>query len=1184
MRFDVLGTFSAAASQMIAGVTDICVRMVGGAARVYTTTRPGGGMLALELTETGTGLRLIDQQDLKATWHLAIAPTLTLMPLDRGETLVWTGGLGTRTGTWLLDGAGGIDRWLGMEGGPAGIQSAHHFLRVGGRDLAVMAGYSDGALTVWSFDPVGRLAQLNEVQLSLPGQMVEILALASVRVEGQSFLLSLSTAEDGLTVWRIRADGSLTVASRIGASGGMGIADPAALAVVEAGGTPWVFVAATGSSSLSVLRIDGAGTAVLTDHVIDTLDTRFQSVQALTTAVIGDRVFLFAGGADEGLTAFVLMPDGRLTAAGQILRGDGLALDNITAIEAVVLDGRIELIVAGEGSGLHRIRVDPGALAPAILGTAGADRLIGSAQGDMISGGAGNDTIDGGEGDDYILDGTGEDELRGGPGADVFVMAADGNLDIIRDVALGEDRIDLSGWGRVYSVQVLPMAGRRGCVVIRWGNEALYVYSHDGKDIDPKIFASSDFFGLWHVVGPVATAGQLLAGIAGAETVTGGTGDDTLLASGGGDLLSGGMGVDIVDYGEAPAGVLANLAAPGSNRGLAAGDRYVGIEGLAGSTFNDTLIGDAGANRIEGRAGSDLLSGGGGGDLLDGGAGDDTLIGGAGPDTLVGGSGRDLASYAGAGGGVTVDMMSPGMNTGAAAGDLLRGIEDLSGTPWRDTLFGDEQDNMLYGLGKADRLWGRDGNDTLRGGAGRDSLFGDAGNDLLDGGKGQDWVIYEGRIAVRIDLAITDWQDTGGYGFDQLIGIEHVRGSWRDDTLAGDGHANRILADGGNDWLDGRGGNDWLESGVGDDTIIGGTGFDRAVYRGNVAVRVDLALQVAQETGLGRDLLVGIEAVIGGDGGDRLRGDAQANLLVGEGGADLLIGRDGNDTLRGGAGNDTLVGGVGRDRLEGGPGIDIAAYEGYKAMVLTLAQNGRTVLGGDGDILSGIEGLRSGSGNDRLTGNSQANRLEGGRGADLLIGRAGDDTLVGGKGNDSLIGGEGNDLFLGGPGTDWAIYEGQVAVKVSLALSGPQVTGQGTDTLIGIEALQGGAGHDQLTGNGGANWLAGGAGNDLLIGGAGRDWLSGGPGNDILIGGSGADRFVFEGGQDRIRDFNRAEDRLLLDTDLLGLPPGLSAQGVVDRWGEDLGDSVALDFGKVGRIVLEHVPTLTGLAQVIELI
>ena len=46
MRFDVLGTFRAAASQMIAGVTDICVRVVDGAARVYTTTRPGGGMLA----------------------------------------------------------------------------------------------------------------------------------------------------------------------------------------------------------------------------------------------------------------------------------------------------------------------------------------------------------------------------------------------------------------------------------------------------------------------------------------------------------------------------------------------------------------------------------------------------------------------------------------------------------------------------------------------------------------------------------------------------------------------------------------------------------------------------------------------------------------------------------------------------------------------------------------------------------------------------------------------------------------------------------------------------------------------------------------------------------------------------------------------------------------------------------
>ena len=65
--------------------------------------------------------------------------------------------------------------------------------------------------------------------------------------------------------------------------------------------------------------------------------------------------------------------------------------------------------------------------------------------------------------------------------------------------------------------------------------------------------------------------------------------------------------------------------------GFGGTDTLVNIEQVRGSEFgDDTLIGDAGNNRLEGRDGNDTLIGGEGFDDLRGGSGDDTLDGSAG--------------------------------------------------------------------------------------------------------------------------------------------------------------------------------------------------------------------------------------------------------------------------------------------------------------------------------------------------------------------------------------------------------------------------------------------------------------------------------------------------------------------------------------------------------------------------
>ena len=123
------------------------------------------------------------------------------------------------------------------------------------------------------------------------------------------------------------------------------------------------------------------------------------------------------------------------------------------------------------------------------------------------------------------------------------------------------------------------------------------------------------------------------------------------------------------------------------------------------------------------------------------------------------------------------------------------------------------------------------------------------------------------------------------------------------DVLCGDSRNNTINGAGGNDIVLAQGGNDRLTGALGNDTLNGGPGTDTALYSGTTAVRANLTTEFA--TGVGSDVLLGIENLSGSSAGDRLIGNDGRNVLSGLGGNDILDARDGisgNDKVDGGTG------------------------------------------------------------------------------------------------------------------------------------------------------------------------------------------------------------------------------------------------------------------------------------------
>ena len=509
------------------------------------------------------------------------------------------------------------------------------------------------------------------------------------------------------------------------------------------------------------------------------------------------------------------------------MMGSGMDTISFELLKAAVIDGNDE----NNGDGTYTL-------------AANIENLIGTSENDNLTGNNLSNTIEGGDGADM---------LRGG--------ANDG------------DHTDTLSY---------ESSDRRVRVNLDDGSAS------GGHAQGDDIGSNGDFM---HLIGSAyddvltgSGGNNTLKGLAGDDEIIGGAGNDTVEGGAGADEMNGGSPegsggtnaggeMDTVSYASSDAGVMVNLAALTASGGHAEGDEIVGerdaydpdgpdgdkdpvdvatFENVTGSDHDDRLTGDHRMN---------VLMGGKGNDTLKGLAGADTLHGGPGADTLDGGSSisnpeaeedeqmqhLDVASYAHAMAGVTVNMDTMKGTAGDAEGDTLVNIEKVVGSA---------HDDMFIAGSKADNI--------------------DGGGNPMMMPKG-DTVSYElSEDGVQVTLGDLSTLPQGvsslengrdSYAMDDtLANIENLTGSNYKDILIGNSGAdNTLIGGGGDDQLFGIGGTNHLHGNAGNDTLTGGDGVDTLMG------------------GDGRDTLVG------GDGDDTLNGGAGDDDLSGDGGTDTFV-------------------------------------------------------------------------------------------------------------------------------------------------------------------------------------------------------------------------------------------------------------------------------------------------------
>lgn len=153
-----------------------------------------------------------------------------------------------------------------------------------------------------------------------------------------------------------------------------------------------------------------------------------------------------------------------------------------------------------------------------------------------------------------------------------------------------------------------------------------------------------------------------------------------------------------------------------------------------------------------------------------------------------------LTIVATATGAVRLNLQAPAQNTGIAAGQTYRSIEQVIGSGFSDQLTGDSFANRREGGDGGDQIVGSGGDDALFEGAETDNLNGGSGADTRVGGAGRVRATYrQSGSGVLVDPATTP-ANIGQAAGDVYLGVAEVEGSNLNDTVFGDAQAKDIDA------------------------------------------------------------------------------------------------------------------------------------------------------------------------------------------------------------------------------------------------------------------------------------------------------------------------------------------------------------------------------------------------------
>lgn len=368
------GVVATGSAALDSGIGHTALKTLNGVTYLYSVTGPGGGIAVWKLVE-GALPQLQDTEYFSGTITFQVGDIGMPVTLAGDDQLV----LDVHSATGLIaydlnsDGTVGTLQEMGTLTGGGDISAL-----VQSGDILTIAHESTGQIATYTVNGDGTLS----LSASITGQADSIQVL---QAGADHFVIAADAATGTISTYNVdQGTGALTVVDNSEALATLGIAAPTAVEVVQAYGQSWVVVAGAGSNSLSVMELTGDGRLIPTDHVLDSLHTRFETVQDLAVIEADGHVFVVAGGGDDGVTLFTLTPDGQLVHLDSFADTIHSGLQNVETLSVAHVGDELQILVGSQqDEGLTQLSVS---IADLGIVRDGFGTVTGTAQNDMLSG------------------------------------------------------------------------------------------------------------------------------------------------------------------------------------------------------------------------------------------------------------------------------------------------------------------------------------------------------------------------------------------------------------------------------------------------------------------------------------------------------------------------------------------------------------------------------------------------------------------------------------------------------------------------------------------------------------------------------------------------------------------------------------------------------------------------------